>query len=397
MTQAPVAHSDRDHAEYAPSAAYRWLRCHGSIPASRGVPQGPSSVYAEEGTECHEAASRILEGESFDRVCRDLSQDQRDIVEEYTEFCFFIAEAMQRYGEPRVLVEKRMAAAGISPKFFGTGDFLCLAGGVLRVVDLKAGAFPVQVRDRAGRVNPQLASYVLLALAELGAPVSPWHFDPGAVGVRQIKLTIVQPRVYDEPQTTIVEFDELEEFIGDLTRAIDAIEGGDTSRVAGEWCKFCPAKGICPELRAEAVKRARVDFENNNIPFEHWAAVLAEAEMIAAHVNGIRERIRRAVERGETVAGFKLVQKRNLKRWVDFEASAGELMGAGFARSDLYRETPASPAAVLKAWKREGLDPAEFAAHYKTVPSGVTVVPEDDPRPALVYEPGADFADEGDE
>lgn len=389
---APVAHADRDHAEYAPSAAYRWLRCHGSVPASQGITQR-SSIYAEEGTACHEAASRILEGESFDHVCRDLSQDQRDIVEEYTEFCFYVAEAMQRYGKPQVMVERRMRAPGISGKFFGTGDFLVLSGGVLRVVDLKAGAVPVYVRDHSGRINPQLASYVLLALAELGAPVSPWHFDPGAIGIDTIKLSIVQPRVFDEPQTTRVEFDELEEFLGDLVRAIDAIEGGDTTRMAGEWCKFCPAKGTCPELRQEAVRRARIDFDDGNIPFEEWAAVLAEAEMIAAHVNGIREHIRRAVEQGREVPGFKLVQKRALKKWINWGAAEARLIANGFPMDQLYRRTPISPAGAIKLGKarKNTFDVSEL---FETVPSGVTVVSEGDPRPALVFKPGADFADD---
>lgn len=388
-------HGDRAHAEYAPSSAYRWMRCHGSVAASRGIPAGPSSIYAEEGTECHEAASEILEGMAFNKATRGLNADQIAIVEDYTEFCFDVAEEMERRkGRPRIMVEKRMHAPGISSKFFGTGDWLGLAGNMLRIIDLKAGAMPVYVRDREGRINPQLASYLILALAEMGAPVSPFHFDPAAIGVDVMKITIVQPRVYDNPQTTVVDVEELEEFVGDLTRAIDAIEAGDDTRRAGEWCHFCPAKGACPTLRKKAVSAAALDFEGEtNLPFEEWAAVLAEADTIAAHVNGIREKIRKAIEAGRTVPGFKLVEKRKLKQWKDWEYTERHLIAAGMDKDRIYRHSPMSPAATIKLLKlnKIGLD---LTPHYEVRSSGLTVVSDTDPREGVKPDPGADFAED---
>jgi len=390
-------HGERAHAEYAPSAAYRWMRCHGSIAASRGIPAGPSSIYAEEGTECHEAASEILEGMSFDKATRHLSDEQKLIIEDYTDFCFAVQDEMMDVGACDILIEQRMHAPGISPKFFGTGDWLGVARnatGLFRVIDLKAGAVPVYVRDKAGRVNPQLASYVLLGLAQLGAPVSPWHFDPGAIGIKKIKLTIVQPRVYDRPQTTQIDFDELEEFLGDLCAAIDAIEAGDTTRFAGEWCKFCPAKGACPTLKGEAVKRAAMDFEpETNLPFEHWAAVLAEAELIAAHVNGIREKIRRALEQGRTVPGFKLVAKRQTRQWRDWDGVDAAMALAGVPEAGRYSRKPVTPAGAERALKlaRATLD---LSPWVELSSGGPTIAPEDDPRPAVIVKPGADFEEE---
>lgn len=390
-------HGARDHAEYAPSAAYRWMRCHGSIAASRGVPQGPSSIYAEEGTECHEAASEILEGTSWTKATANLSDEQKLIVEEYTDFCFDIADAMHD-ADPntKIIVERRMHAPGISGKFFGTGDWLGFSRrrGLLRVIDLKAGQVPVYVRDRAGAINPQLASYVLLALAELGASVSPWHFDPKAIGVEEIKLTIVQPRVYDAPQTTRVELDELEEFLHALCKSIDEIEAGDTERNAGEWCKFCPAKGACPALRKLAVQKAAMDFEPEaNYPFEEWAAILAEAELIAAHVNGIREKIRRALEQGRQVDGFKLVTKRQLKAWNDWDYTERHLIAAGVTEREMYRRTPLSPAAMTKLLKVKKT-PFDLESHYTLNPGGLTIARADDPRPEVRQQPGADFKDD---
>lgn len=393
-------HGARAHAEYAPSAAYRWMRCHGSIRLSRGI-QGKSSIYAEEGTQCHEAADKILgDGMSFSRATEGLSDEQKLIVEEYVDFCLDVTDAMAEAGEIEVFTEQRMKAPGISPKFFGTGDYAILARnrtGELRFIDLKAGAVPVYVRDREGRINPQLGSYLLLLLAMLGAPVSPWHFDPGAVGVKRIKITIVQPKVYDRPQTTVVDFDELEEFLGDVCKSIDAIESGDDTLKAGDWCKFCPAKGTCPELRAEAVRKAQMDFAPvEAFPFAEWAAILEEAELIAAHVQGIRSKIRAALEQGHRVPGFKLVTKRQRQEWIDFEMAEDDLLSAGMNRTDLYKITPLTPAAMKKAVKVAKLK-FDFKAHIVTKPGGLTIVPESDPRPEVIVEPGADFAVDDDE
>ena len=391
-------HGARDHAEYAPSAAYRWMRCHGSIRLSRGSPQGKSSIYAEEGTQCHEASEKILRGMSFREATEGLSYEQIDIVDEYTSFCLDVEERLRERGPVKVFIEKRMHAKGISSKIFGTGDFAILTrDGELRFIDLKAGAVPVYVRDREGRINPQLGTYLLLMLATLGAPVAPWHFDPLAIGVHRLRITIVQPKVYDKPQSTVVEIEELEEFLGDVCKAIDAIEAGDDTLAAGEWCKFCPAKGSCPELRREAVRRAQLDFAPvEPLPFREWAAILAEAELIAAHVQGIRSKIRAALEQGHDIPGFKLVTKRQRSVWLDWVVTEQELLEQGVPLGEIYKSAPISPAAAKKLAKAKKLN-VDWDTLIGKIPGGLTIVPEDDPRPAVKIDPGADFAVDDDD
>jgi hypothetical protein len=391
-------HGARDHAEYAPSAAYRWMRCHGSIRLSRGL-KGTTSIYALEGTQCHEASDKILTGKAtFAEACRDLSDEQKLIVEEYTEFCEGLLE--DHAGDDWVaFTEARMHAPGISSKFFGTGDFAIVnyTRGELRFVDLKAGAVPVYIRDRQGRINPQLGSYLLLMLARLGAPVAPWHFDPRAVGIRRLKMTIVQPKVYDRPQSTVVEIEELEEFLQELCEAIDQIEAGDATLVAGEWCKFCPVKGTCPELRREALRKAQMDFAPESaFPFQEWAAILAEAELIAAHVQGIRSKIRAALEQGHDVPGFKLVSKRERQVWLDWTATELAMLDEGLTERELYKSAPLSPAAMKKLAKVKKIK-MDWVTLIGKVPGGLTIVPENDPRPGMKIEPGADFAVDDDE
>jgi hypothetical protein len=393
-------HGARAHAEYAPSAAYRWMRCKGSIRLSRGVPAGRSSIYAEEGTQCHEAADKLLtHTHTFAEATRDLSDEQKLIVEEYVDFCNSKWDDASADGDDyEVYTEARMHAPGISPKFFGTGDFAIVNYTTrnLRFIDLKAGAVPVYVRDKAGKINPQLGSYLLLMLARLGASVSRWDFDPKAIGIETMTITIVQPKVYDCPQSTRVEIAELQEFLDELCEAIDDIEAGVDELRAGEWCKFCPAKGACPELRKEALRKAQMDFAPETLhPFHEWAAILAEAELIAAHVQGIRAKIRAALEQGHDVPGFKLVTKRQRQEWLDFDTTVSALKRSG-AVFDLYKSAPMTPAAIKKAAKVAKFK-FDFDAHIVKKPGGLTIVPENDPRPGIKIEPGADFAIDDDE
>ncbi len=48
-----------NHAVFAPSASHRWLFCPASIEMSKDIPES-TSVYAHEGSVCHDVAARCL-------------------------------------------------------------------------------------------------------------------------------------------------------------------------------------------------------------------------------------------------------------------------------------------------------------------------------------------------
>ena len=51
------------HAEFAPSSAYRWISCPGSVALCKGLPDDEGTVYAMEGTIAHHMAELILTGQ----------------------------------------------------------------------------------------------------------------------------------------------------------------------------------------------------------------------------------------------------------------------------------------------------------------------------------------------
>lgn len=56
------------HAKLSASGSHRWLACPGSVEAESKVPQGKSSLAAQEGTCAHELADLVLSngGSCFD-------------------------------------------------------------------------------------------------------------------------------------------------------------------------------------------------------------------------------------------------------------------------------------------------------------------------------------------
>ena len=56
------AHTSRAHATLSPSSASRWMACPASVRLSEGIPN-TSSIFAAEGTACHELAALCLQQE----------------------------------------------------------------------------------------------------------------------------------------------------------------------------------------------------------------------------------------------------------------------------------------------------------------------------------------------
>lgn len=368
-------HEDREHALYAPSAMHRTLNCHGSVAASEGL-DTKESQYAEEGTECHEAAAKVLAGEEWAKATKGLTEEQEWIVEEYTDYCLdLISDLIEKFGKDgvKVWIETRVRSAN-NKNNHGTADLCILAGRTLAVIDLKAGYIEVEL-GTAENPNPQLANYGFMALDEH----SLWS------KVDKVRLTIVQPRVREKPQTLVITPAELRRFAAKVDEAIDIIESGDTTRTAGTWCKYCPAKGRCSTLREYAVAKAKVTFDNpkplRNYAPEELISILDEAEIIQAHIDGARAHVMNELEKGRLKGmGWKLVPKRPYARWIDFEAVVKKLVTEWGAHESLaYKPKALTPGQLEKELKNAGIK-FDISPYFEKTSSGPTLAREDDKR-----------------
>lgn len=383
-------HAERDHAIYAPSARKRWMKCPGSVAMSEGIDRDRSAA-AEEGEECHEAAAHILEGASWREATAFLSEEQEWIVEEFTDYCLdLIDRLIEKYGKDgvKVWIEQRVrsAYAGLENNH-GTADLCIYAGRRLAVIDLKAGFYPVPIREEDGRPNFQLANYGFLALDHHGL----WD------DVDDVMLVIFQPRVQAGPLKIIIPVEDLEMEERLTAQAIKKIEAGDKTLNPGEWCRFCPGKTRpCPALRKSAVEKSKLAFDEKgelekpiNYSDAELADIFREAQMIQQHLDGVFGLLTRRLERGKMRGlGFKLVKKRATAKWTKPEELHRGLSDISMGHV-LYKDKMLTPNQLATALKKEGID-FDITPFFVKESSGHTLVADSDPREEYTPNPFED-------
>jgi hypothetical protein len=176
-------------------------------------------------------------------------------------------------------------------------------------------------------------------------------------------------------------------------QSIKDIENGSTTLVAGAHCKYCPAKGRCPELRKEAIKRAKIAFNQDGTQkpeaydAETLAEIAREAAVIQAHLDGVMQQIRRELEKGRKVPGFKLVEKRAMSKWSDWDGFLDASPVDKFAfYNDLFTVKPKTPNQVQAFLKKQKIN-FDLSPYFTRESSGLTLAPDTDPREAKKLKP----------
>lgn len=218
------------HAILAPSAAERWMSCPGSIALIVQAPPPPPSIAAQEGTDAHEVAARILLGEQ-------ITDHEYKGIEVYIDH---VRDRIKRKGA-EVWIEKRV---WLSEHIHGTPDCVINHRTSLEVVDLKYGYNKVEARG-----NPQLLIYA-------AAAIKTYSLNP-----RNVTLTIAQPRAGGLRSVT-VKRKEFEALMQPILRAAEATIAPGAPRRSGNHCQYCPAAPICPERKEEARRLAQLAFSD---------------------------------------------------------------------------------------------------------------------------------------
>jgi hypothetical protein len=219
-----------EHAKLSPSGSARWLACPGSYWLSEQAPKQPSTAAADEGTDAHDWAAKILLGEldAFDSPYAG--------IELYVDR---VKQASERKGA-MLWVEKRVY---LTQEVHGTPDAVVSHKKVLDVFDLKYGYNKVEAKD-----NTQLLIYAAGAIKTYDlkpTKVNMHIVQPRAGGIRSAQLPI---KVFWARVNTI------------LDAADKLLANPDSPRHAGDHCQYCQAAPICPERKAEAKMAAEVAF-----------------------------------------------------------------------------------------------------------------------------------------
>lgn len=378
------------HARLSASAAHRWMHCPGSIKLSEGLPN-PPTIHSATGTCAHDIAAKCLTynvvpvdvlGQKFTVDGFEITCDQ-EMVDAINLYLSEIESDAQPGDESWVEMPLLKALQELDPDFGGTADYVRYRPSTkhLRVTDYKYGAGTyVEVDD-----NAQLKIYALGAMLEVDRPVA------------EVEVVIVQPRYEGARPVRVWNFRavDLLDFVADLQSTAKVTRQDNPPLASGEWCGFCPAKRVCPELTAK--RHALLASQFGEITdYKQLATVLATIPQVKAQIKAIEEFAYREAVAGKEIPGFKLVEKRPSRKWVreaDVIEWAQKLAIDPFAPRELL--SPAQLEKVLakdapKGKKKEAGKALE--PFVERVSSGYALVAESDDRPAAKQISATDFA-----
>ena len=360
------------HALLSASSSDRWIHCPPSARLSETY-EDKGSNYAAEGTDAHSLCEYKLKtslGMEADDPTENLSwfnQEMDDCASGYAAYVLEQVEAAKEScSDPVILIEQRVDFSRWVEEGFGTADCIIIADGTLQVIDFKYG-LGVLV---SATENPQMMCYALGAL-EL--------FD-GIYDIDTVRMTIYQPR-RDNLSTYELSKDDLHTWADEVLKpAADLAFAGDGNFLCGEWCGFCKAKNAC-RARADAnLELAKYDFKLPPLlTDEDVEDILGKIDDLVSWASDIKEYALMQAISGKEWSGFKLVEGRSNRRYINDAAVAAAVTAAGF---DPYEQKLLGVTAMQKMLGKARFD--EVLSGLIEKPQGKpTLVPESDKRPAM--------------
>ncbi len=350
------------------STAKRVINCPASVKLVQKMPPKPSSEHADRGTLLHNVIAELLEFDKKPEQCIGAQYKDQTLTQELIDEKIIPALAALDEIDPdktmEYMVETRVSFGDFLPGVFGSTDLLGRKGKRAIVLDWKFGdGVLVDAVE-----NPQLLFY---AAAAMRTPAASWVFE----GVEEIECIIVQPPAIRRWVTTPARIKEFEQ---ELLYAVRLSSYPEPPMQAGDHCRWCAAKPICPQMTG-AVERA-LKLQLVNLPAEQISQQLQQAAAIESYLSDLRELAFNMLENGQPVPGYKLVPKQARRQWVKEEAIEAWVDAKGI--EDAYETKIKSPAQLEKVLKKAKLDfPADLVV---AVSSGSTLAPESDPRPAVL-------------
>jgi hypothetical protein len=398
------------HALLAASSANRWMAC---TAAPRFEAQFPETTteYAEEGVLAHSICelkvlkkfTTTINQRTYTARLNKLKKqplytgEMERTSETYIDH--LVEKAMDYSSPPLVNAEVLVDFSEYVPEGFGTCDCVMIGGDTLDITDYKHGkGVPVSAEN-----NPQMRLYALGALKKY----EPFYGDM----IQRVRMTIVQPRIQDEPSSETLTLDELKAW-GETVKPIAQIAfSGFGEFNPGEHCRFCRGKAQC-RARADA-NTALEDFKDCLLPTAQNLAqveagggdgipapkiltlaeigeLLARGLTLVQWYEDLKEFALNAILRGEDISGWKAVAGRSNRTFSDADKAIAAVIAAGYDEALVYERIPKTLTRLEELMGKK--DFAEKIGQFVIKPPGKpTLAPLSDKRDP--YSPAAaDFA-----
>ena len=360
------------HALLSASSSHRWLNCPPSARLCENYAD-QSSGYAAEGTEAHVLCEYKLKtalGMPSHNPIAHLSfysDEMENCAADYASFILeLVATAKQSGSSPLVLIEQRLDFSRYVPSGFGTGDCVIIADGMLHVIDYKHGQGVLVESEE----NPQMMLYALGAL-EL--------FDH-LYDIAAVSMTIYQPR-RENISTYTISKEHLYKWAEEMLKpAAGLADAGEGEYQCGEWCQFCKAKHACRKRAEKSMELARYDFKPPPLlEDDEIETILREIDAVISWATDIKDYALQAAIVGKEWNGWKLVEGRSNRRYINDEQVVQAVQQAGY---DPFEHKVMGITAMEKTLGKSTF--AELLSSLVEKPQGKpALVPANDKRPAI--------------
>lgn len=353
------------HSPFGGSVAPRVLRCPASVGLVEKVPAHlrKTSSYAERGTALHSAMALLIEekrriddlvGATFNNYTLTIDDIETALRPAYAYVSPLLDTPGAAFFLEQPVVFPTVAGA------FGTCDLIVRIGSTVHVIDFKFGS-GVLVRALTPDGDEDLLNAQLMFYAAAARHSLPDFF----AGVETIVLTILQPQSVELDAEMVssvaVTHAELDTFT-DVYRAACAEALAAAPRLErGDWCRFCPARLICPAHVAPILDLARFATPTlrRGDSKEAYLQLLADGLNLVDAIRdlhvALRDQAKRALQNGDLVPGYALSAGRAERHWHDEITAAPNLLKLGLARDDVLVETLRSPRQVEIRAKARGV------------------------------------------
>lgn len=356
-----------EHAILAPSSAPVWGHCSGSIIAAQAAPS-PETEQTRNGTAAHWVASECLE--SWKAGDNDEPRAYiGDVAPNGVVVDALIAEGAEVYvtdvigtlsqipgGREALLVEFWVNMPAIHDQNWGTLDASAMTPQGLFIWDYKHGHAKVDAFE-----NLQLIDY-LEGLREF--------YGINGLGDQHTRVIarVVQPFAYD-PKGPVSEWAfmlcDIRGYVNQLrAKAHEAMT--NPTLTSGKHCRYCPARGRCPALRAAVYNL--IDLVDSPLGFDTMAGgdlatereiLLRGQTMLKARLEAIEDDLTHRVKNGDGSCGLSLDSVPGRLNWTvepGQAIAALSLFGIDITRP--HCDTPTQARARLPAAMRDAFDEA---------------------------------------
>jgi hypothetical protein len=293
-----------------------------------------------------------------------------------------------------LLVEHSFDLSDLFMGLYGTNDAIVMVRyGKLIVYDYKHGAgHAVEVVD-----NKQLLYYALGALKEFGP-----EYD-----FSEVELVIVQPRAshrggsvrrWNVPVDYVYGFGEM------LREAAIATTDPNAPLHPGDHCRWCPALAMCPAVSRKVQETALADFtavpqkmppDPKTLKVDQLQEVLKFADLVDNWIKAVQQHAEDLLKRGGSIPGYKLVQKRANRKWIQ-ESEVIKTLKPKFGQAIYAEPSILTPAQMEKMIGKQNGGGMLVDTLCITPEGDVVMAPESDKRPAVPPPAITDFESAGD-